>query len=1179
MTPVEVEGDPFKAPVEVQGDPFAPKAEPLDHSAMVDRIAAGQQQMGHLEAIGKAAKDAWGNEPLGLEPGSENTQFLINAGLLRDPQKATSSIRWWSDALVKSAPALIDAAGRAWNAGFTAAGAAAGEVARAAGVPPDRVQRIQDAGSEAGEVLGTYLMGEGGGAPHTEISRVVRDSSGRVVDDHLGSAPTPAVVDTAANVIGNAAGTLHDAPSLRDKVRALYQENGIHPAELAADAAKDPTLAQHLASDIPTLPARYTGFDPVADKNPGEPAKLPAGVTPALDEALKTRTVWPETPDPGAVTMRSQTQSQRWGDAISRGFDKAGIGSIVRDLQMKATPMADRGGTPEARAAAKDLANANRVARFDFERAHAALTDAFPKDRLEAMWHAADLDSVLEQSSGLGKAPDASKLKGLAPAEKFAVQRLFADSADAWEDAKRTPGVLKDSDARALPSYVPRMIVNQLMETGEKKPLGLSQVLNAWGRNLRTTTANLKRRKYLTAAETEAAAKESLGEGAEIVRDIRTLPLATARLRQAIAGRKLLNRIREMGELEDDKGEAGMPTVAEGFNPDSKSYFTIPEHPAFYMWKRDFEDPDGDGKRVPVFVRKDFEGPLRAILIKPEGETYKAVMNLKAKATSLIMYSPLLHNAVIFGRQFPATVFKMKEEGAKPGDINLNPAPYLNIYFTGNKVRNDPDVMRQAVADGLVPMVRDGAQMDIRSIATDPSLEPGRSTTAKLLAYIPGLFDKRAGTAVKTAIDKAGDFWHNTLLWDRIADLQAGLYKNMRDDMVKKGFDEQTAGRAAAHLANRYAGILPPEAMSVSARKISNVMMFSRSYTLGNIGAMKDMFVGLPRDVQAQIARDGGVQALADVRSYAQRKAIGIVAVDIALFYAGNSLLQSGFAALRANPDKDNKQEPGFVDRMLRTIQRAQGSPFEAVNPFFWLEGMTAQGGNEPGRTDRALIGYDSGGTAEYTRVPVGRTGGEMAGWMTHPAQMAMNKMSTLAKPLFEDAMNQDALGRYIYNPYANTPEEHVRNVGRMIWHFMEAQGPGDSISAAWELMNGNPTEDEKATDWKRVVGPVLGFMFSHGAPGGPAEGRYFEAQREDEYLRQQNLPKAKKLIEEGDIEGAKKFMDAAHMPLGLQKWTIEVTLDPSKRFQTQKFKAWFKTLPDAQQEQLEMEMSRGHDK
>jgi hypothetical protein len=87
-------------------------------------------------------------------------------------------------------------------------------------------------------------------------------------------------------------------------------------------------------------------------------------------------------------------------------------------------------------------------------------------------------------------------------------------------------------------------------------------------------------------------------------------------------------------------------------------------------------------------------------------------------------------------------------------------------------------------------------------------------------------------------------------------DLQMGLYKNFREDLIAKGVDTKSAERVAAPWANRYAGALPQEAMSDTARKVANMMLFSRSFTLGNLGVVKDMINGLPRDVRAQIARD-----------------------------------------------------------------------------------------------------------------------------------------------------------------------------------------------------------------------------------------------------------------------------------------------------------------------------------
>ena len=52
---------------------------------------------------------------------------------------------------------------------------------------------------------------------------------------------------------------------------------------------------------------------------------------------------------------------------------------------------------------------------------------------------------------------------------------------------------------------------------------------------------------------------------------------------------------------------------------------------------------------------------------------------------------------------------------------------------------------------------------------------------------------------------------HQTLLWDNVFNLQVGIYNEMRQRWIAKGFDPEVAGTMAAHIANRYAGALPPE--------------------------------------------------------------------------------------------------------------------------------------------------------------------------------------------------------------------------------------------------------------------------------------------------------------------------------------------------------------------------------
>ena len=79
--------------------------------------------------------------------------------------------------------------------------------------------------------------------------------------------------------------------------------------------------------------------------------------------------------------------------------------------------------------------------------------------------------------------------------------------------------------------------------------------------------------------------------------------------------------------------------------------------------------------------------------------------------------------------------------------------------------------------------------------------------------------------------------------------------------------------------------------MSKATEQAGNLLLFSRTFTLGNLGAMKDTIGGLPRDVQSQILRDAGAEELQAANSYGRRKAMAIVAMDIGLNYLSNSIL------------------------------------------------------------------------------------------------------------------------------------------------------------------------------------------------------------------------------------------------------------------------------------------------
>ena len=191
--------------------------------------------------------------------------------------------------------------------------------------------------------------------------------------------------------------THRNGVAIESKLRSLYEENGIHPSEVLADAAQDPTLAKRLAADDPLLPPEYTGVDPVALKAeqiaaaPETMREMP-GVSPELSQTLARRMAWPETPNVNETAPAVKPRSL--GAHIGGLLDRIGLGDVTRDLQMKITPMAARNATIEARATAKDWANSMRVVEFDKETLLKQLDKEFTPERRQAIFEAIDAEGV-----------------------------------------------------------------------------------------------------------------------------------------------------------------------------------------------------------------------------------------------------------------------------------------------------------------------------------------------------------------------------------------------------------------------------------------------------------------------------------------------------------------------------------------------------------------------------------------------------------------------------------------------------------------------------------------------------------------------------------------------------------------------------------------------------------------
>ena len=200
--------------------------------------------------------------------------------------------------------------------------------------------------------------GIGGG-----LSRIRKGQDGVVRAEPIGETAKPADFQAAAEVLRESAGPEAKA-AIEPKLRSLYEEHGIHPAEVLADAAQDPTLVKRLAADDPVLPPEYTGVDPVALREQqrqimtedtglrAETIREMPGVSPGLSQAIQQRLVWPETnPETGPVAPKAV----KIGDHIGNLINRIGVGDIVADIQMKTTPMAERNSSVRARAAAKKI--------------------------------------------------------------------------------------------------------------------------------------------------------------------------------------------------------------------------------------------------------------------------------------------------------------------------------------------------------------------------------------------------------------------------------------------------------------------------------------------------------------------------------------------------------------------------------------------------------------------------------------------------------------------------------------------------------------------------------------------------------------------------------------------------------------------------------------------------------
>lgn len=704
-------------------------------------------------------------------------------------------------------------------------------------------------------------------------------------------------------------------------------------------------------------------------------------------------------------------------------------------------------------------------------------------------------------------------LDRLTPEERDAVEMLHQYGEEVLQRAKAV-GMFKGD---GLPYWTPRMAA-MIDTNGEysRPPSGDGKTATSsgQGRNFSTSSKNLRERKYLTAAETELAMKAKLnvaGQEAELVRDIRIQPMAMDKLERAIAGRELVNQIKALGRL---TGQASTsPTAAPDF-------FTM-DHPAFTTYKpRMGEDATGHWgvlhddqgnvilDKTPIYIHKDFEGPLKAILTQQDGPLYRGYMLLKSKAMSAIMVSPLTHNMVIAGRAFAYAGLRLPK-----------------LYFTGHAARLDPDLMTNAIGHGMVPISgANHSMVDVGDIARGVGKDggwgdPNESWIGLGAKAVGNKVVKGLGTKLKAGVDAAGDFWHGTLLWNRIGDLQAGIFQHANAAALKKGLDANAAATYAAHVANRYAGAVGRENMSAVARKFANVILFSRSFNMGNIGAVKDVFYGMPAGLRAQMAEKSTAASAELGLNMAKRKAFsGLVAV-LAATVLVTSLVQDW---VRRNKDDPMGKEiadalGGYSARASDMWQGIKDHPGKmgSYDPYR----LSSTWHNEPTKQDRVDMGAQDSGRHEYMRLPTGKVVEDTIGWLTHPSDTFVKKMSPAAKAVADVATNNKGFGVPLWDPSGSTTQKAMD----IAMHLVQSQVPWDTIRTGYDMANGAATSLDK----QKMAGNLSGLSISQGHPGGPEGAVAAQTEQRITASKAYAMEEVKRSLKYGDTDHALEVLEA----------------------------------------------------
>jgi hypothetical protein len=249
-------------------------------------------------------------------------------------------------------------------------------------------------------------------------------------------------------------------------------------------------------------------------------------------------------------------------------------------------------------------------------------------------------------------------------------------------------------------------------------------------------------------------------------------------------------------------------------------------------------------------------------------------------------------------------------------------------------------------------------------------------------------------------------------------------------------------------------------------------------------------------------------------------------------------------------------------------MQKAKENPIDLLNsPLGSFESLASTSDNEPGKQNRVRFGTDDQGTAIYMRLPTGKIGEDFEGWLFSPLQTLKNKESQFMRPIHQTIDNDLGFGRQVYDPSEPGLKGSAKALEKIVANFMKSQIPIDSLQAGESILPGGSGDQ---VDFLKVVGPLLGFTFSKGAPGGPAVGELFTIDKQHRSEITAAMPDVKQALKAGDSDKAVDLMQQANMTRQEIRMVLKYASNPGARLSGRALKQFNQVAPEYEQERMD---------